>query len=204
MIIVRLNGGLGNQLFQYATARRLSYFNQAQLFLDTFSFKRDPLREYSLTPYNFSPFFVSFKKVAIFYAPARFRKVQHFLYKRIPFTRYKWVKQHSLRFDPEVLTLKGDIYLDGYWQSEKYFKDIATLIRHEFTLKMPPEGKNAEFADYIQSLTAVSLHIRRGDYVTNPHTASVHGLCSLEYYREAANRGQQRGQASKIEVNNHP
>jgi len=77
------------------------------------------------------------------------------------------------------------IYLSGYWQSEKYFDDVSGIIREEFQLKNEPAGLNLELVRAMRGSQAVSLHVRRGDYVSNPIAASYHGVCSLEYYRTA-------------------
>lgn len=79
-------------------------------------------------------------------------------------------------------------YLVGYWQSEKYFSDVATQIRRDFTFRLPMNAPNTEVAAQISSVNAVSLHVRRGDYANNPNTTATHGLCSLDYYRNAVRR----------------
>ena len=81
--------------------------------------------------------------------------------------------------------LGNDIYLVGYWQSEKYFKPVIAQTREDFKYRLPLEGLNTELAARISQTHAVSLHVRRGDYANNPKTTSTHGLCSLDYYRAA-------------------
>lgn len=81
--------------------------------------------------------------------------------------------------------LKDNIYLDGYWQSEKYFIDFADTIRADFTFSTLFSEKNAGLAKHIAQVNAVSLHVRRGDYAKNPKTTATHGLCSLDYYQAA-------------------
>ncbi len=77
------------------------------------------------------------------------------------------------------------MYLQGYWQSEKYFKDIEKIIRDDFTFSEEPDYQNKQMADTIKCCEAVSLHVRRGDYVSNPVTTEYHGICSEDYYRRA-------------------
>ncbi len=76
-------------------------------------------------------------------------------------------------------------YLKGYWQSERYFSASADAIRADFTFRLPLSDENRRIAETIGAVNAVSLHVRRGDYLCNPHTLSVHGVCSLEYYVRA-------------------
>jgi len=94
-------------------------------------------------------------------------------------------RERWFHYDPEVLRLPDNVYLEGYWQSPRYFDDIAELIRREFNLKTELEGNNLELADRIDSVVAVSLHVRRGDYVTDPVTNAVHGICGSDYYDAA-------------------
>jgi hypothetical protein len=99
----------------------------------------------------------------------------------------KHVGEKHFYFDPEVLHLPDGVRLDGYWQSEKYFSDIEKIIRREFIVRASPSQKNREMAQRIASCESVSLHIRRGDYLSEPHTASVHGICPLDYYQRCVN-----------------
>lgn len=77
---------------------------------------------------------------------------------------------------------------DGYWQSERYFVDAADIIRAEFKPRLALEPENAATAAAIDGVTAVSVHVRRGDYVTDKVTNAYHGVCSLDYYRAAIAR----------------
>ena len=88
-------------------------------------------------------------------------------------------------FEKEILDLSGDVYINGYWQSEKYFLNIKSLIIDEFQVHAPLAGKNKDMAHRIQNTESVSIHIRRGDYVSNPVFSSVIGICSLDYYKKA-------------------
>ena len=76
-------------------------------------------------------------------------------------------------------------YISGYWQSEQYFQDHISIIRSDFKFKIPFSEHNAELAKKIGQVNAVSLHVRRGDYAANPIVLATHGLCSLQYYKEA-------------------
>ena len=76
-------------------------------------------------------------------------------------------------------------YVRGFWQSELYFKSIEELIRKDFTFASEPTGSNKELAKAIATQQAVSLHIRRGDYVNIQSTNEYHGTCSIEYYQKA-------------------
>ena len=91
----------------------------------------------------------------------------------------RWNKQS---FNPKILKLPNNVYLEGYWQSEKYFIGIENIIRNEFTIKTPPADKNKELGDIMNSCESVAVSVRRGDFVTDPRISKTHGACSNEYY----------------------
>jgi len=195
MIIVQLFGGLGNQMFQYAAGRSLAHRLNTQLKLDILPFQNYKLRKYILSEFKILEFFAlkeDLRRVKWFSTSVRKRpsiSVRNFftgiycLLNGIRPILYK--KESHFHFDPEFLKLPDDIYLEGYWQSEKYFKDIENIIRREFTLRNEPDITNTHMAEKIFESNAISLHIRRGDYISNPVSFTHHGVCSLKYYHTA-------------------
>jgi len=109
------------------------------------------------------------------------------LLRRIPFLPRKWrhVREKYFGFDPEILMLPDNVYLDGYWQCPKYFEDISLIIREELAPLLPFGAEDERINSRIGEGGAVSVHVRRGDYVTNPAAARTHGLCSIDYYKAA-------------------
>lgn len=94
---------------------------------------------------------------------------------------------HRRRFCPAMLNIQDDAYLDGYWQSSKYFKEITSDIRDDLSISDPLPGKNATTADRIANTPAVSVHIRRGDQITRgPASDKVGNSTPLKYFEEAA------------------
>lgn len=184
MVIVYLMGGLGNQMFQYAAGRRLAYVLKADLRLDTNEFDVDKLRTYALGAFNIQEHFATAEEVAAFTISKRGilnRLVERML--RIPCNPPSThIKEKHFHFDSSVLSLNDDVYLDGYWQSEKYFVDASNIIFKEFTVKSPQTGKNKELAELITSCNAVSIHVRRGDYISDPHISKLYRTCDLAYY----------------------
>ena len=88
-------------------------------------------------------------------------------------------------FQHKIIEIQGEAYLDGYWGSEKYFKDIEDIICEEFTVKYAPDKKNQTLINQILNCESVSLHIRRGDYVNDASANKLFGTCSMEYYDSA-------------------
>jgi hypothetical protein len=187
MVIVKLMGGLGNQLFQYAAARRIAFINNVPLKLDISGFEVYKLHKYSLRAFNIQEMFASAEEInalkheeqgLIKVLLTKTKKGRHSL--DVPY-----VKEKHFQFDPDILKLKAPVYLDGYWQSEKYFKDIEDIIRREFTVKARSDEKNEKMAGEIAAASAVSLHIRRMDYITDKNTNQILGTCSMDYYSRA-------------------
>jgi hypothetical protein len=188
MVIVRLNGGLGNQMFQYATGRALADRLGTELLLDTRAFEQLlALDAYTRRTYALAPFMLRASvataadlkswPVWVMELGMRLRLLR-------PLFR-RWYFESAITYDPNMLTLREPICLVGYWQSERYFIDIADKIRADFALAQPMSGENARLLDLARSAGSVGLHVRRGDFATLEDAAQVHGLCSIDYYRRA-------------------
>ena len=186
MIIVKIIGGLGNQLFQYSLGRNLAEKYDTNLKLDISEFGTYKLHKYSLNAYNIIEDFATSEEIKSL-AVEEYASVVKYIRKKLGKSLWKKAKSYKeeqrFYFDQQVLNFGNNVYLEGYWQCERYFKDIEDIIRKELTLKVPLEDRNKEVLSLIRKVNSVSLHIRRGDYVSNPETNSVLGACSLEYYR---------------------
>jgi hypothetical protein len=189
MIIVRLIGGLGNQMFQYAVGRALSLKWNSDLYLDLTSLINPPPditpRYYELDKFNIKADIASsdlLKQVQFSRIDSIRIKFQS-LFKRK--TVFQYVKEQTIDFERGILALPDNVYLDGNWQSEKYFSGINDIIRKDFIILPNPSESNQNILHKIQECNSVSIHIRRGDYVTNPETRRIHFVCDEEYYRKA-------------------
>jgi len=175
MIIIRLKGGLGNQLFQYAFGRLLSIKKNVQVKYEFINPKDDTQREYKLGHFNAvveMPTQEEIKKTS-----GGFSKLINFVEKRV-------LRQYNIGYVPNLLN-KKDGYLEGYWQSYRYLEPIKKELLWEITLKKPIDQKLREIVDKINQTNSVSVHIRRGDYVNDPKTKAEHYTFGLEYYKEA-------------------
>lgn len=187
MIIVRLIGGLGNQMFQYAAARRLACHHNTELFLDVTGFTSYALRKYELDIFRINASIVPSDMLN--HVPFS-RKDALRLGIRKMFTKeivFQSVKEKTPDFQEEILSLPDNVYLEGYWQSEKYFADITDIISKEFSFVSPPSAINQELMEEIGGCNSVSVHIRRGDYVSNRKTLETHGVLVIDYYMQALN-----------------
>ncbi len=188
VVIVRFVGGLGNQMFQYAAGRRLSLLHQVPLKLDIGAFEHDELRRYSLSPFRIQEEFATpedIEKVKGTSKRGLARIIFRLSQKLKPYYKRSIFAESTLSpFDPNIMETPKHVYLDGYWQSESYFIDIQEVIRREFAVKYEQDRQSREIAEQIANTQSVSIHVRRGDYVSNPKTRRVHGVCNLDYYRK--------------------
>ena len=187
MILTRIHGGLGNLMFQYAAGRRLALARGTGLLLDL-SPLDDPRvetkRHYELGAYPIRATIASAaEREAV---AARRDSLAARIARRACGGRRGAATERHFHFDPEVLELPDGACLQGYWQSERYFADVADDVRRELTLERLASGRNAEMLERIDACHAVSVHVRRGDYVTAPRAHATHGVCSLDYYRRAS------------------
>lgn len=184
IVITQLVGGLGNQLFQYACGRQLSYKYSIPLKLDLTNFTSYKLHAYSLTHFKINATVASAQELSSFppLSPRKtiIQKLNGFFTPRAS----RLIERH-FHFMPAVMDVRPPVYLQGYWQSEKYFHDIAEIIRADCTIATPPDNANHHLGNAIRNCTAVSVHVRRGDYVSNAKTNSVHGTCDVAYYQRA-------------------
>jgi glycosyl transferase family 11 len=183
VIITRLQGGLGNQMFQYAAGLRLAAARGTQLKLDLALI--DAAGGGTPRTYELDRFRVSAER-------ATPEEVEALLAKRPLAARISRrldpraaARERHFHYDRAVARLPDETCLEGYWQSERYFEDAAARVRQEFSFSREPSGRNAELAEEIAAHAAVSLHVRRGDYATHAATQAFHGLCPIDYYRRA-------------------
>lgn len=185
MIIVRIVGGLGNQMFQYAFGLALSQRLNTKLILDENDFVLYKLRQFQLNKFPVNLNLINDSLSKIFRVDRQkniFQKVYYTILKRI--LGYTYCKEPFHKFWKESSQIKDKTYLEGFWQSEKYFDNIAHTISECFRYN----NKNAKALDYlkiIKETESVFLHVRRGDYVSDINANKVHGTCSEEYYNKA-------------------
>lgn len=180
-VYVRIYGGLGNQMFQYACARALALRTGSDVVLDTRDFVAGPGQRPGLHHLNIADAKVPERDLP----PTKKQHLRYLLWRglRLP---PRIVRQHGSAFDPKIIGLPSNVWLHGYWQSERFFADFKEDIRRELSVKTPPDEANARVFDEIMITPSASLHIRRGDYVSDPKAHAVHGTCSLDYYEKAA------------------
>lgn len=184
MLIVKIQGGLGNQLFQYAFASQLAMRSKTGFKLDVTFYEKNPSRKYELCHFGITGPIASVEEINAFKTPASFGLI--LLKNKILQKKKRVVTESGLRFNPSYLKPVKSGIINGYWQSEKYFMDIAEKIKTEFTLLYPPTGENLSLLQAIKSGNSISVHVRRGDYDSDSSANQIHGTCSIDYYHKAA------------------
>lgn len=170
MIYVNLKGGLGNQMFQYACGRALSLRANEPLALTRSEYAGDTKRTFSVAH------FVIHGSIIPPDGVPRIQKLRALLEQKI-------LRRFYVAFDPSILTRKGAVYLDGYFQSEKYFSDYTDRIREDFTVVTELSSDANVVAKALQrDSKAVALHVRRGDYVSNTEFGNI---ADTAYYARA-------------------
>lgn len=186
-VIARIEGGLGNQLFQYAAARSLADRLNCELALDLRGLAANGDRPFQLNLYNIRATIateVDLEGLSHWRSTRITRihsRLSHVFPKVFSFPTF-WPS--SFAFDKRFNRISRPAYLVGYWQSEKYFSWNRERILQDITLLAPLAESNATLGR-IKACNSVAMHIRRGDYVTNSSAAEYHGLCDMSYYHSA-------------------
>ena len=175
MIIARVRSGLGNQMFIYAAGRALAYRLGQDLKLDVSFFKTYPLRKFGLHHFAIDA------KIC----PSQILRLQRLLARLHLSPPCSIFREASPAYDPAFTGLKNNVVLQGFFQSEKYFSDIAHLLRKEFALRTALAEELKEYSARIGATNSVSVHVRRGDYVSDQSISRRFGALNLDYYATA-------------------
>jgi hypothetical protein len=185
LITIKLSGGLGNQMFQYALGIELANKHKTSLRLDASSYRVGggiTWRKFLLSDFN-----INAEISADVISENLFRRVQSKYEAFLPYYLRSTIHEIGFEFDKKILLARNNCYLNGYWQSEKYFLRVASFLRGDFSLKKAFQGPLLELAEFIKERTSASVHFRRGDYVSNSTVNNIHGICDLDYYERAVN-----------------
>lgn len=173
-------GGLGNQMFQYAIGRSIAIKQHKTLKLDVTAYKTYKLHNgFRLDMLNINADFAQEEEISLLRGSSNFMART---LRRFNFTTNKthYIEKERTVYDDNVFNFTN-IYLDGYWQNEKYFSTIRNSLLKEFTPKQNISKNASHYLKQIQSSQSVSVHVRRGDYLKNPDI----GVLDLVYYKKS-------------------
>lgn len=191
MVIVQLAGGLGNQMFQYALCLQLKSLGKLVKMDDRTGFAQDTKREPALGPFGISIDQAAAGELECMLdsSPLLWNKARRKIWGR----KKKSYFEADKRYNPEVMEW-DDIYLEGYWQTEKYFCGVTDQVRKIYDIDglishLPSQRQLLEpWLRKVGSCESVSVHIRRGDYLLPENQALFGGICTEAYYKEAIGR----------------
>ena len=189
MIISQVLGGLGNQMFQFAAGRALAAFFGTGHKLDVSAYAHTEIHQ-------------GFELDRVFHATIETStslemrnllgwQANSGLRRLLGRPAFRKLRRSALIVEPHFhyqdlrVVATNNVYLSGYWQSEKYFSMAEADIRQQFRFKPLPSTENQEWLDAIARTNSVSIHIRRGDFVSSKKNLAYHGVCSRDYYAAA-------------------
>ena len=179
MIIVEVTGGLGNQMFQYALYVKLKEMGK-DVRLDLSGYRKGrSMRKFELDIFRVDYQAATSKEIN------KYKKSD--LMKRLsPVSLKEKIYMENLDEGYQKIVFSfDDIYLSGYWQCEKYFLDIRKILLKKFTFPSANSGICEKILSQIQVSQSVSIHVRRGDYLTEQNVKVYGNICTLDYYRNA-------------------
>jgi len=183
MIATRLEGGLGNQLFQYATGRALALRHRTELLLDTSALNTNmqgvTSRYFDLGHFNLVARVANSEECRIPFWLRHLPALSNWV------SPWRMYVEKGLGFNPRFATLPDNTFLVGYWQSFRYFSDVADKLLNDFNQVAPMSAASNDIAMQIESSTSVAIHVRRGDYISLASAANLHGALSVDYYINA-------------------
>ncbi len=192
MIIVKIAGGLGNQLFQYSFGRFLSINLKTNVKFDiqtSYESSNFTKRNVGLHHFNINLNVASKKEINKFkyFDNKYFTRLERKLVQKMPFLNRRYVVQDIFESPESVSGYTDNCYYDGYWQSENYFKPIENIIRKDLEFNLQLSQYNLGLLNEISSNESISIHIRKGDYVTIKANSKLFSECSIEYYNKGIN-----------------
>lgn len=192
MIVVKLMGGLGNQMFQYAAARALSIKTNTKLYIDeSFYIENKKNKTVTQRKPELHIFKIKFNKIN--FVSRNYIKLCFILTKfiekkfSIKLNLFSNFIEDRFNFNNEYDSLRSNTVLIGYFQTEKYFIDIRSILLKEFLFNIQLSGINFSILQEIKQTNSVSVHIRRGDYISSTSNLEHHGICTLDFYKESIN-----------------
>jgi hypothetical protein len=194
MITAQLNGRLGNQMFQYAAALALAERWRTEVRFDL-SLLAGASDKYELSCFGIAPVAASLEELPLrqrVKSSVWLRKGKSAAEKLIPGLRKTvFLEETPFSFQADFFDYSSTCYLSGYFQNERYFKVIEDKIRGEFRITCKLTEQTKALLSKIKTSSAISVHVRRGDYIKNAEYNGFFGFCGVEYYTRACEAAQQ-------------
>lgn len=178
--IVKFNGGLGNQMFQYAFGYAMEKETGVETFFDMSFFEKKYARPYELGVFSLKvnqveDYWLKLKLKAMWKLRKKLKKRKFFELTFFPEPHFHYYKY--------AFQIRPNTYIEGFFQSEKYFKKYEDDLHNAFKFKTRPSKFNQYMIEQMSESNSVSVHIRRGDYVQKKRYQDLYATCSLDYYK---------------------
>ncbi len=183
MVIVKIMGGLGNQLYQYAFGRAVAKKLNTELYFDISFYEKQSKRVFQLDHFDIKGRIADDSLLP----PAIKNNGIVKLLSRIQdklFPKVQKYYEEGIYFDQKVFDLRGDVYFSGYWQNEEYFLGIKDILKAELQLKKKPTIP-FDLLNKITQTESVSIHIRRGDYISESQNQEIYECLGTDYYEKS-------------------
>jgi hypothetical protein len=181
MIITEINGGLGNQLFQYAAGLYLALKHQTDLKVSIQFKNNDTSRKLGLSHFNTNVIEATQDEINQLYPSSAINRSIHSF---LPPSFKQYFREKHFAYQSGFNKLGSNVYLKGYWQSERYFSTIANQVKDVFTLQTHFYSNILPLIEEIKQTESVSIHVRKGDYLLHPYSDYYASLESA-YYNNA-------------------
>jgi hypothetical protein len=206
LVIVNISGGLGNQMFQFAFGQVISLQLglQVKYSIDSLSAHASARNLGLENAFNLALPLASLSDISNLLgslrSSPRIRRILgisnlSFLGGRYFLTEKKFLKKNDL-----ASVRQNGAYFHGYWQSENFFKNHEALIRSSFQFRGVVSKANQRVIELITASPSIAVHVRRGDYVSNPKANAVHGVLGARYYISAIASLRKRAPNSKVYI----
>ena len=196
MIITNLIGGLGNQLFQFAAGLAAARRGGTELRVALDLFEGYRLHQgFELTRvFAVALLEANATEMRECLGPWRSKAARRLLGRFVRGTLHggRVVLQPTVTYWPGIREIGPSAYLQGYWQSERFFEDAVAEVRNALVFRSAPSEVNARWIERIEACTSVGMHVRRGDYVSNARNSKIYAICPPAYYRAAVDHVLQR------------
>ena len=181
-VIFHIQGGLGNQLFQYAAALGMSTRLKMPLILDARGYDPNSNRQFNLDGFEISGRVLRKNNSSGHSLTAMANELGLRLYK----FRKGQILENQNDYDDRILSANSTAYFSGYWQNESYFIGVSDILRQHLKFKSKLNVQNSKMLQLIESGPAVAVHVRRGDYLISQENREIYAQLSVSYYARAA------------------
>lgn len=188
-VIIRLQGGLGNQLFQYAFGVYLSKLYKSSVYLDKFLLENhhlnDTPRQYELGAYALSSNLLTESERKKFKILNPSLMTRFLAIRNIKLLNVSYINEDEYEEGRRSFYSDSILVVQGFWQNVNYVEQVRNDMRDLFYSYQTSNQNLKEIISKFKNSSSVAIHVRRGDYVSNAGAAKFHALCDMSYYKRA-------------------